>query len=433
MASLAQSTKVIESQEEKPPNMFGFLLKKLGHDTTSGQIMPGIDGLRALAVAWVMVFHIYGFGANSPNITILGLFDIDPWLSSGYLSVTLFFALSGFLLMIPWAKNNHANLNSPALAKYFRRRFYRIAPAYYVQILILFLILAPIALPSWHPFSPLGIFTIFSHLTLTHYLFPMTSAGLGINGALWTLTIEACFYIVLPFVARFFLGRCALLYLIVSLLIAEIWRFFSFHALYDFLVWVTITLFPQIASYSYNPIVMKSFLANQLPGHAFNFAIGMYLAGLYFDLTKQQKKIFENRSGGMLTTTFVFILALLAWFLTKPEILEVWRLYVLFIPVAFVCALLVFLSSFPNYFSIRILGAPPVRVLGIISYSVYLWHFPIVYFATTHWVPTGIVGAAKFYFLLVTCIPPTILIGYFSYRYIELPFLNLAKESYAPA
>lgn len=407
--------------------MFGVLLRKLGHDTTSGQIMPGIDGLRALAVAMVVIFHIYGFGAGSPEVSLFGIFSLDSWLGTGYLGVDLFFALSGYLLMIPWAKNHYAGLPPPQLRSYFLRRFYRIAPAYYVQLVILFLILAPIALTTWHVFSPLGIITVLTHLTFTHYLFPMTSAGLGINGALWTLTIEACFYIALPFIARFFVGDKALRSLIVALLVAEIWKYLSFHELYDLLVWLVTTTIPQMASYRYEPIVMKLFLAHQFPSQVFNFAIGMYFAGLFCQMSSDTKRRFQGATGSWLVVFLLAVFTFLPWLIVRIDVWQTGWLYVWFVVVALVCAGMIFFASFTNTFSEKVLGSHPLRLLGIISYSVYLWHFPIIYFAKNYWTPDGLNGTGKFYYLLVICISLTLSISYFSYRYIELPFLSLAR------
>lgn len=390
--------------------------------------MPGVDGLRALAVTMVLVFHIYGFGAGSPQVTLMGWLNLAPWLSTGYLGVDLFFALSGFLLMLPWTKSHYQGLPKPQIRTYFWRRFYRIAPAYYVQIACLFFIFVPIALADWSNLSKLGLFTIFTHVTFTHYLFPVTSSGLGINGALWTLTIEACFYLALPFMARYFVGPKAWRSLLFALILAETWKYLSFHQMYDFLVWLTITVAPKMAAYRYEPIVLKMFLANQFPSQIFNFAIGMYCASLYYSMTPGVRRLFEGGLGGVTTLLLLGLLAFLAWQVGR---LDVWGgswLYVWFIGVAAISAGLVLLASFKNTVSDKVLGAAPVRLLGIISYSVYLWHFPVIYFAKNYWMPAEVTGLNKFYWMLAVCVPITLIISYISYRYVELPFLTLAKN-----
>jgi peptidoglycan/LPS O-acetylase OafA/YrhL len=409
--------------------MVGLLLKKLGHTTTSGQVLPGIDGLRALAVTMVLVFHIYGFGAGSPPLIIFNLFDISPWLSTGFLGVDLFFALSGFLLMLPWAKSYYQNTTIPNVRSYFKRRFFRIAPAYYVQLLFLFLIFVPIALPDWSNYSKLGLFTIFTHISFMHYLFPVTSSGLGINGALWTLTIEACFYVSLPFIARLFLGPNSWKSLLISLCIAELWKFLSFHQMYDFLVWATVTILPKMSGYRYDPLVLKMFLANQFPSQLFNFTIGMYFANLYYGISIPMKSIFEGLYGDFLIFTLILVLGYLAWLVGRIDVHGGLWTYIWFIGVSVTCAGLVFLSSHQNIISNHLLGASWIRLIGIISYSIYLWHFPVIYFVKKYFSQSSLVGIDKFYGMLIICIPITLIISFFSYRYIELPFLNMAKPN----
>jgi peptidoglycan/LPS O-acetylase OafA/YrhL len=183
-----------------------------------------------------------------------------------------------------------------------------------------------------------------------------------------------------------------------------------------------------MASYRYDPLVMKMFLANQFPSQLFNFAIGMYLANIYFTVSPEWKNRWRGSAGSYATMALLVVLAFQAWLIVRLDVWQSGLLYVWFIIVASVCAGLLFFASFPNAFAERILGAPPVRLLGIISYSVYLWHFPVIYFAKNYWVPAGMEGINKFYYLLVVCVSLTLLIGYFSYRYIELPFLSIARE-----
>lgn len=71
------------------PMIFRHLLSRLGHSTGSGEVMPGIDGLRAIAVSLVVLFHIYAFGSASPQLSWFGV-DPRPWLATGFVGVYLF-------------------------------------------------------------------------------------------------------------------------------------------------------------------------------------------------------------------------------------------------------------------------------------------------------------------------------------------------------
>ena len=77
------------------------------------------------------------------------------------------------------------------------RRVFRIAPAYYANIAILFLFFAA----HTRVFSAQGVKQVAANLTFTQYLFPGTASSLNVNGALWTLTIEMMLYLFMPLMA----------------------------------------------------------------------------------------------------------------------------------------------------------------------------------------------------------------------------------------
>ena len=110
----------------------------------------------------------------------------------GLWGVMLFFMLSGYLLADTFWRSEPADLRV-----YFIRRFFRIAPAYYVCVGLLFLFFAGHRLV----FSEQGAKQLLANATFTHYLFPGTSSSLNVNGALWTLTIEMLLYAFLPIMA----------------------------------------------------------------------------------------------------------------------------------------------------------------------------------------------------------------------------------------
>ena len=82
--------------------------------------LPGLDLIRAVAIAWVMIYHGSLFGLTSP----------DHWLVRfGWMGVDLFFVLSGFLiagqLLTPFARGSR-----PSYGRFFGRRLLRTLPAY---------------------------------------------------------------------------------------------------------------------------------------------------------------------------------------------------------------------------------------------------------------------------------------------------------------
>lgn len=398
------------------------LLAHLGHSTGSGDVMEGIDGIRAIAVILVVVFHIYAFGSGSPAVFLAGL-DLRPWLATGFVGVDLFFVLSGFLLMFPWTKNHYKGNAVPSTREFYRRRVLRIMPAYYAHLAVFFLLMVPIAYSTSLMASPLGVATVLAHLSFTQYLFPQTSSSFGINGALWTLTIEAIFYLVLPFVARFFLGWRALLGLLVALLVAQGWLYLSFHELYDIVSWVLAQR--SEPHYHYEPFTIKRFLALQFPAQALYFAAGMAITNIFFlrRVTFTARHL-EGPVGALLTVLLLAGLFWIMWLIARVDRWHTSWLYVWHVIAAFMLGFLVLFAASSTVISRQVLGAPPLRIVGLISYSIYLWHLPVIFFVKSYFLPGSLSGVGVFHFMLLSCTPVILLIGYSSYRYIELPFLR---------
>jgi peptidoglycan/LPS O-acetylase OafA/YrhL len=187
--------------------------------------LTGIDGVRALAMLMVFSYHVWEFSDNPHWRT--GNLSPGTVVSRFSLGVDLFIVLSGFCLYWPIA-----NANKPFDVKqYFQRRFWRIAPAYYMSIL--FMLIMPNALvvlmkllhkpATWQEVP--GLVQILTHLTFTHALHPYTWGG--IQGAYWSLGLEAQLYVAFPLVLiavrRFVVPITALFMWLVTVAWSYIW------------------------------------------------------------------------------------------------------------------------------------------------------------------------------------------------------------------
>lgn len=159
--------------------------------------LPALTSLRFFAAFHVVTFHLLAMQV------FLGPAWFQKLSSVGYVGVSFFFVLSGFILVYTYAGRP---LN---LASFWRARFARIYPAYAFSLLItapfFFFAVAKLDIPflAWsktHLKLAIGLV-----LGLLQAWVP--SAALSWNAVAWSLSVEAFFYLLFPFLLVLFLGR----------------------------------------------------------------------------------------------------------------------------------------------------------------------------------------------------------------------------------
>lgn len=144
--------------------------------------LPGLDFLRALAIVWVMLYHLESYGVRLPG----------PIIACGWMGVDLFFVLSGYLigwqLLRPWVLGERPAWRA-WWTQFMLRRSLRIVPAY-LAVLALYVLLpatgeADVMRPLWQ------------FLTFSMNLFPASMDARAFSHA-WSLCIEEHFYLLLP-------------------------------------------------------------------------------------------------------------------------------------------------------------------------------------------------------------------------------------------
>jgi len=193
-----------------------WLVSRASRDTTSGQFIAEIDGLRFIAIFSVILFHLNWFITSKTGRPEAG--DIfTGFLSNGHIGVRLFFVISGFVIALPFAKGHLLNGKKPSLRQYFFRRLTRLEPPYIVNLLFRFCLL---------PLSTTDTFNgLFPHLLASiGYLHNMIYGTMSkINFVAWSLEIELQFYLLAPLVTSVFMirskvGRRVLLVLFIIIL-----------------------------------------------------------------------------------------------------------------------------------------------------------------------------------------------------------------------
>ncbi|MHB8465910.1 MAG: acyltransferase family protein [Acidimicrobiales bacterium] len=212
-----------------------------------------MEGLRLVAAIAVVIFHCQAVSAD-----IHGGGPAGMWLvRTGYFAVDALFVLSGFAQFLPFAAAGRDAARD--WRGYAIRRVFRIVPAYYVALVLTCLYIGHFGLGAGHSGRTVGVWELLIHATFLHNLFYGVGGqvGLGIDTAMWTLTAEAAFYVVLPFVAGWFLRR-PLAALAGGLAVSLGWR-----------------LVAEIVAGSHP---MSEYVISQPPAFAFHFAAGMVAA-----------------------------------------------------------------------------------------------------------------------------------------------------------
>jgi peptidoglycan/LPS O-acetylase OafA/YrhL len=141
--------------------------------------LPGLDLVRAVAIAWVMIYHASLFGLDSQDSWVVG---------RGWMGVDLFFVLSGFLiggqLLRPWTRGQR-----PGYRRFFARRALRTLPAYLVVVAAYFLIPA---VRDRADIQPLWQFLTFTENLLFDFSTPKAFSHV------WSLCVEEQFYLLFP-------------------------------------------------------------------------------------------------------------------------------------------------------------------------------------------------------------------------------------------
>lgn len=404
---------------------------------SSGSSVHYLDGLRAIAVLLVVVLHSWGF-AGYPKVE-LGLpllnrsLDITFIVKATQIGVDLFFVLSGFLLSQAWFKADYTGLPRPRLGQYFRQRFFRIMPAYYACLFLMLLFMTPQFIRAEMIFSPDGFFILGAHLFFVQYLFPLSSNSY-INGTLWTLTIEMLFYFLLPVIVGLFLRNRWLFSLPMALVLSFGWLYLCQNSL-DPLVsfWQGVTTPGNAGRFDPQEDTIRRFLAGQLPAFFFTFACGIAAGNLVVRhrLNERTGRFFRVATGKWAGLLYVLVGSFSVVFLmnyanNNPGLL--FEYYLSRIPYAFSLALIVLGLTFSPGWLQALFSLPLLRFIGIISYSIYLWHYLIIIIIRSYPVMANMQPQTRFWVLLACTVPVTSALATGFYLLIEKPFMLRGKR-----
>lgn len=387
----------------------------------SGRRLAGIEGLRALAAGSIVLVHTWGVAstAGSPPLGWVGRHFPD--LSYG---VTLFFTLSGFLLYRPFAAALLRLDARPSFTRYLRNRALRILPAYWVILALCAVVLGTVYVRDGggvlapHRLTDAGLFAR-AGLLVQDYQPGTVLTGIG---PAWSLAVEVVFYLVLP------------------LLVLVAWKLGGGHrqlrrrvmaALAPALLVLLVGLSGKaVAAYvvpgsvaegygaDWHSVVERSFVCQ-----ADLFTFGMVLAVLHALVGMQQLTLprYWRPCSAALALGAYAIAARISW--TEAQLS--YSAYNTLM--AFACGVLVALVVLPalrnKSILLRILETRPLIAFGIVSYSVFLWHEPVIYYLRAHGLTFD--GRPGFLVNVVVVIVGTLALSTLTYLFVEAPALRL--------
>lgn len=421
----------------------------LSHTSASGESLPALDGIRALAVIGIFARHSWGLTGSVRVVVPVpgGDIDLSPLIVMLSNGVDLFFVLSGFLLARSFISADLRGLPQPDLRRYFRLRLFRIVPAFWVVLAALLIFFVPGTLHPDLVYSMVGLKVVLSHVVMLQTIFPWAYGVWGPGSPFWTLTIEVIFYATVPWLARLFFRNRWTWGLPLCTAVTFGWMWFVRSGLSEPLRDLIVDHGARAGA---DDIFARFFLSKQFPGHLFDFAVGMTVASIYVQFRAGRRgrilTALSTRWGSiacMAAGTLVVLFAM--------RVLGTWTLThtyfdgTLLMSASDRTALLFYYFEEPAMaagFGLLLLGAvlgppsasrvlsiAPLRLVGIVGYSVYLWHMPLLYqYAAMSWM-MRIDPGPRWIIMMVFVGGIIMLLSMATYALVERPFINLGRRS----
>jgi len=366
-------------------------------------MIPGLDGLRAIAFLLVFALH-------------------TGHLQIGWIGVQFFFVLSGFLItgiLLDMKKSLSAR---EYFIKFYGRRFLRIFPLYYFYLALmagiaLFLISIPFRPAVMQLFlDQIGYAVLYVYDFFYGTIFAQQSPFLD---HFWSLSVEEQFYIFWPLlillVPEKWSKRLFLLFIFLGPLFRLVFHFIYFSGEFRF--------FADEVSLAVYPLPFS---------HVDAFAFGAYISRHSIPKAKKQFYIllFAIPLIGFITqylaTGEMGAISAFGYPLHMPEAYQyIWGYTLL----NYFFAISIQVVARDGMFT-KFLDWAPMQYLGKISYGLYVYHFPVIWFAGRIFGSSPVDLSLTPLSLLIASLS-TLLIASLSYHFMEKPILNLKDRFFS--
>ena len=344
---------------------------------------PEIEGLKAIAIISIIFYHL--------PISV----NDFRFFSGGFFGIDIFFTISGYLITSIMLRELILT-GSFSFKNFYKKRIRRIIPV------LLFVILASI---------PLAWFLLLPNDIIFFSISNITSLSFTSNFYYW-YTGEENFQneIVKPFLHTWSISILVQFYLLFPIFLVISFKYLKKYLIYIFILIFFVSFGLAFWAAKYH----AGFNFYILPTRAWEFIAGSIVA--YFEITSANLKT-NKRMNPVLSYTGLFLIAYSILFLNNKI---VHPSFYTFIPILGIC--LIIWTSQKNLIITKILSNKLFVRFGLISYSLYLWHYPIFAFANiANFTKENL--SVKFLLVFITLI-----ISIISYYFIELPSKNNNKK-----
>jgi peptidoglycan/LPS O-acetylase OafA/YrhL len=354
---------------------------------------PEIDGLRAISIIAVIFYHA--------QIKIFG----DQFFKGGFIGVDIFFVISGYLITSIILKEL-LTTGSFSFKHFFERRIRRILPA----LLFVMLVSLPFAsiylLPSSLVDYSKSILYSLAFSSNFYFLFSGEEYGgevLSFKPFLhtWSLSVEEQYYILFPIflLITFKYFRKYLIYILIAGFITSL--------VFGLITNLGFRFITSLRLVDWDSINYTAFNFYLLPTRAWELLAGSILA--YFEITKGYRS--KNKTLNLILPTIGFLL------IGNSILFNDKRLHALFYTLSpIIGVLLIIWFSNKDEIITKILSKKLFVSIGLISYSLYLWHYPIFAFVRI----IDFVDNSIFKILIVAII--ILFLSIISFYFVEKPF-----------
>lgn len=362
--------------------MFVWNFNQRDRKPINPRYMPGLDGVRAVAVIAIIIYHL------NPQ-----------WLSGGFLGVDTFFVISGYLITSLLLTEYH-NTGKIELMSFWLRRVKRLIPAVLflvMGVIVLSLIFMPMEIQKVRADSIAAIFYVSNWWYIMQNVDYFEQFAVQPLKHLWSLAIEEQFYLVFPIV-------------LLSLL-SFIRRLKSIRII--FLILLVISMIAMMVLYVPNENVARVYFGTDT--RIQTLLMGVLLALVWPPFQLKAKVNTQMRM--MIDTAGVVGLAIL--FICFKFVSETNSIlyYGGFFLISTVTLLVIASSVHPSGYFAKFLGNKVFTFIGSRSYSLYLWHYPIIVLIHHQFVQGQIPPLVYVVEILLM-----VLMAEFSYKFIEQPF-----------